>query len=199
MRNNVKNILICGVGGQGILLASEITSMALLRSGFDVKKSEVHGMAQRGGAVVAHLRYGDKVYSPLIEPGTADIEMAFELLESARYLPYLHKSSRVIVNTQKIYPAPVATGAERYPDNVLDRLREQKIDVFPIDAFGIVSKLGETRAVNILLVGALSRFLPVKEQVFLKLINEIVPEKVRRVNIDAFKKGRKIIQGMQEV
>jgi indolepyruvate ferredoxin oxidoreductase beta subunit len=199
MSNNVKNILICGVGGQGILLASEITSMALLRSGFDVKKSEVHGMAQRGGAVVAHLRYGDKVYSPLIEPGTADIEMAFEMLESARYLPYLHTKSRVIVNTQKIYPAPVATGAERYPDDVLDRLREKKIAVFPIDAFGIVRELGETRAVNILLVGALSHFLPVKEQVFLKLIHEIVPEKVLKVNTDAFKKGRELIQSMQEV
>jgi indolepyruvate ferredoxin oxidoreductase beta subunit len=199
MSNNVKNILICGVGGQGILLASEITSMALLRSGFDVKKSEVHGMAQRGGAVVAHLRYGDKVYSPLIEPGTADIEIAFEMLESARYLPYLHRKSRVIVNTQKIYPAPVATGAERYPEDVLDRLKEKKIAVFPIDAFGIVRKLGETRAVNILLVGALSRFLPVKEKVFLKLINEVVPEKVRKINIDAFKKGREIIQSMQEV
>jgi indolepyruvate ferredoxin oxidoreductase beta subunit len=199
MSNNVKNILICGVGGQGILLASEITSMALLRSGFDVKKSEVHGMAQRGGAVVAHLRYGEKVYSPLIEPGTADIEMAFEMLESVRYLPYLHRNSKVIVNTQKIYPAPVATGAERYPEDVLDRLREKKIVVFPIDAFGIVRELGETRAVNILLVGALSKFLPVKEQVFLKLIYEIVPEKVRKINTDAFKKGRDLIQSMQKV
>ncbi len=96
------NILMCGVGGQGILLASEITSSALIKAGYDVKKSEVHGMAQRGGSVVAHLRYGEKVYSPLIEPGTADVELAFEILESVRYMNYLHKNSKVIVNTQKI-------------------------------------------------------------------------------------------------
>ena len=107
------NILFSGVGGQGILLASEITAYSLLAAGFDAKKSEVHGMAQRGGSVTAHLRYGDRVYSPLIEPGRADIQVAFEMMEAVRYLPYLHKDSKVIVNTQRILPPAVATAIEQ--------------------------------------------------------------------------------------
>ena len=122
---NTGNILLCGVGGQGILLASEITSSALIKAGLDVKKSEVHGMAQRGGSVVAHLRYGEKVYSPLIEPGSADIAVSFELLEALRYLPYYHKDTKVIVNTQKILPAPVSTGIDTYPADVLEQLKCQ--------------------------------------------------------------------------
>jgi len=113
------NILFSGVGGQGILLASEIMAYALLAAGYDAKKSEVHGMAQRGGSVTAQLRYGDKVYSPLIEPGRADIQVAFEMMEAVRYLPYLHKRSTVIVNTQKILPPSVATGQASYPEMYL--------------------------------------------------------------------------------
>ena len=120
------NILFSGVGGQGILLASELTAYAQLAAGFDVKKSEVHGMAQRGGSVVAHLKYGERVYSPLIEPGTADIQVAFEELEAARYLPYLHRDSAVVVNTQKILPPAVATGRASYPANILDELRSRR-------------------------------------------------------------------------
>jgi len=150
------NVIFCGVGGQGILLASEITSFALMKSGFDVKKSEVHGMAQRGGSVVAHLRYGAKVYSPLIEPGTVDIEVAFETLESIRYLPYLNGQSKVIINTQQILPLPVASGVERYPTDVITELRKRGLSVFPIDAFERAETIGETRAVNMILVGALS-------------------------------------------
>ncbi len=198
MSDNGKNILICGVGGQGILLASEITAYALIKAGFDVKKSEVHGMAQRGGSVVAHLKYGDKVYSPIIEPGKADIEVAFEMLESARYLPYLHKKSRVIVNTQKIYPPSVTTGIETYPDDILDRLTEKNISVMPLDAFDIARSLGETRAVNMVLVGALSSFLPVEEKVFKSVINERVRENFRAVNMKAFQKGREIIMTSRE-
>jgi len=188
------NVLFCGVGGQGILLASEITAFALMKSGFDVKKSEVHGMAQRGGSVVAHLRYGEKVYSPLIEPGTVDIEVAFEMLESVRYLPYLKQDSRVIVNTQRILPAPVAIGAERYPDDVLAALRKRRLSVFPIDAFEAAKSLGEMRAVNMVLVGALSVFLPVKDKAFFDVIKERVREKFLRVNMDAFKKGAEAIK-----
>ncbi len=184
------NILMCGVGGQGILLASEITSSALIKAGYDVKKSEVHGMAQRGGSVVAHLRYGEKVYSPLIEPGTADVELAFEMLESVRYMNYLHKNSKVIVNTQKIYPPSVATGIEKYPDNLLDTLRKNKLSVLPIDAFGVAQELGEPRAVNMVIVGSLSYFLPVKENIFIKVIKERLPEKIQQVNLKAFSTGR---------
>lgn len=114
--NRGGNILFSGVGGQGILLASELTAQAVLAAGFDAKKSEVHGMAQRGGSVEAHLRYGKKVYSPLIEPGKADILVAFEMMEAARYLPFLHRGSVAVVNTQKIPPPSVALGQSRYPE-----------------------------------------------------------------------------------
>jgi len=191
------NILLCGVGGQGILLASEITSSALIKAGLDVKKSEVHGMAQRGGSVVAHLRYGEKVYSPLIEPGSADIAVSFELLESLRYLPYYHKGTKVIVNTQKILPAPVSTGLDTYPTDVLEQLNARGLAVFPVDAFDIARAAGETRAVNMVLVGALSVFLSVDEKIFLAVIEESIPEKIRRVNLEAFMKGREIIQARQ--
>ncbi|MBI4685417.1 MAG: indolepyruvate oxidoreductase subunit beta [Nitrospirae bacterium] len=193
------NIIFCGVGGQGILLASEITASALIKSGFDVKKSEVHGMAQRGGSVSAHLRYGEKVYSPLIEPGTADIEIAFELLESLRYLPYLNKKSRVVVNTQKILPPSVATGVERYPEDVLEQLCQRGLSVFHMDAFQIAKSAGEIKAVNMVLVGAISAFLPAGEKIFLDVVKERVPEKFRKVNLDAFSKGRAIIKKFQEV
>lgn len=197
--NSGKNILICGVGGQGILLASEILSSSLIRAGFDVKQSEVHGMAQRGGSVVAHLRYGNKVYSPLIEPGTADIEVAFELLESARYLRYLHKRSTVIVNTQRIFPPSVSTGIEQYPADILERLSAKKLRVVPLDAFGIAQHLGETRAVNMVLVGALSLLLPVPEKTFLAAIADRVPAKILDVNRSAFSAGREAAAALQEV
>ena len=187
------NILFCGVGGQGILLASEITSSALIMAGLDVKKSEVHGMAQRGGSVVAHLRYGEKVYSPLIEPGSADISVAFEVLEALRYLPYLNKESKVIVNTQKILPSPVSTGVDTYPPDVIDQLRHKGLAVFPVDAFEIARNAGETRAVNMVLVGALSAFLPVGEDIFLRVIEERIPEKIRKVNTEAFLKGKELV------
>ncbi len=190
-RNTSGNILFCGVGGQGILLASEITSLALLEAGFDVKKSEVHGMAQRGGSVEAHLRYGPKVYSPLIGRGTVDIEVAFEQLESIRYLPFLNPDSTVIVNTYRILPPSVSTGQEGYPGNILEELKKRRLAVYPVDAFDMARELGELRTVNMILVGALSRFLPVKEKVFLDIISARVPGRFRDVNLKAFKRGRK--------
>ncbi|MEK6673375.1 MAG: indolepyruvate oxidoreductase subunit beta [Nitrospirota bacterium] len=190
------NIIFCGVGGQGILLASEITSYALMKTGFDVKKSEVHGMAQRGGAVVAHLRYGEKVFSPLIGPGSVDIQVAFEMLESLRYLEYLGTSSRVIVNTQKILPSPVATGVETYHSDVIGQLKGLGLTVFPVDAFEIAKMAGEIKAVSMVLVGALSCFLPAGEDVFYSVIEERVPERFRKANLEAFAGGRKAITDM---
>lgn len=187
-----KNILFCGVGGQGILFASEVTSEVLIRTGFDVKKSEVHGMAQRGGAVEAHLRYGERVYSPLIEPGDADVEVAFELLESLRYLPYLSSSSRVIVNTQRILPPAVATGLEPYPENIIDELRDRGVEVLPVDAFDMAKRLGEVRTVNMILVGVLSRHLPVDEEVFIEVIKGRVKKAFVEINIKAFREGRNL-------
>ncbi len=197
--NETTNVVFVGLGGQGVVSASDILAETVFRAGFDVKKSEVHGMAQRGGSVVAHLRYGEKVYSPLIEPGTVDIEVAFEMLESVRYLPYLNKQSKVIVNTQKILPSPVATGAERYPTDVIDELRKRGLAVFPVNAFEKATALGEIRAVNMILVGALSVFLPVEEKAFFDVISERVAEKFRNVNSQAFLKGRDEIRMMQEV
>jgi indolepyruvate ferredoxin oxidoreductase beta subunit len=186
------NILFCGVGGQGILLASEVTAYSLLAAGMDVRKSEVHGMAQWGGSVTAHLRYGDTVYSPLISPGEADIVVAFETLEAVRYLPYMHEGSKVIVNTHRIYPPAVATGRMSYPENILDELVQRDIDVRELDAFDIASNVGEVRAVNIVLVGMLSTYLPIDEEVYVNVMNERIPERFRDVNIRAFREGRKI-------
>ncbi len=194
MKDKTTNILLCGVGGQGILLASEIISSVLMREGFDVKQSEVHGMAQRGGSVVAHLRYGKKVYSPLIEPGEADFAVSFELLEALRYLPYYGRKSKVIVNTQRILPAPVSTGMEGYPNDILDQLTGRGLSIFPVDAFGLAHSAGEARAANMVLLGALSGFLPAKEKAFLDVIGERIPEKLRDVNIAAFEGGRKAVR-----
>lgn len=186
------NILFSGVGGQGILLASEITAYALLSAGYDAKKSEVHGMAQRGGSVTAQLRYGDKVYSPLIEPGKADILISFELMETARYLPYLHKQSKVIVNTQQIKPPAVANGQIDYPVNALDSITDQGIEVVRVDAFDIAREAGEVKAANVVMVGAMSTFLPMDVAVYEEIINTRVPERFRAVNLKAFAAGRKI-------
>lgn len=184
------NILFSGVGGQGILLASEVTVYALLMAGYDAKKSEVHGMAQRGGSVTAQLRYGKKVYSPLIDPGGADIQMAFEMMEAVRYLPYLHKGSKVIVNTQKILPPSVATGQAEYPSDVLQHLIEREIEVVPVDAFDLARDVGEVKTANVVMVGALSNFLPIDPEKYEEVISSRVPEKYRDVNLRAFEAGR---------
>ena len=186
------NILFCGVGGQGILLASEVTAFSLLAAGKEVRKSEVHGMAQRGGSVTAHLRYGGLVYSPLISPGEADIVVAFEMMEAVRYLPFMHDDTKVIVNTHKIYPPAVATGKMGYPENVLAELTSRNIHVKELDAFEIAGNVGEVRAVNIVMVGVLSTYLPVDEQVYVDVMHERIPERFRDVNIKAFQEGRKI-------
>lgn len=190
MMERLQNILFSGVGGQGILLASELTASSLLAAGYDVKKSEVHGMAQRGGSVTAQLRYGDRVYSPLIEPGCADIQMAFEMMEAVRYLPYLHKGSTVIVNTQKILPPSVATGQAVYPENILDELISRDILVIAVDAFSLAKQAGEVRTANVALVGALSVHLPVEVGVFEEIIEQRVPERFRNENMKAFAAGR---------
>ncbi len=189
------NILFSGVGGQGILLASEIMAYALLSAGYDAKKSEVHGMAQRGGSVTAQLRYGDKVYSPLIEPGRADIQVAFEMMEAVRYLPYLHKKSIVIVNTQKILPPSVATGQTSYPENVLDHITSLGIKVVLVDAFDLAREVGEVRTANVVMVGAASTFLPIDASVYEGIISARVPARFREVNLQAFAAGRKVSQG----
>ena len=186
----IKNILFSGVGGQGILLASELTASTLLQAGYDVKKSEVHGMAQRGGSVTAQLRYGARVYSPLIEPGAANIQMAFEMMEAVRYLPYLNADSTVIVNTQQILPPSVATGKATYPVDVLDELKKRGIRVIGVDAFEIAKEAGEVRTANVALVGALSVHLDVDSAIFEEVIEKRVPQRFLKENMKAFAAGR---------
>ena len=189
------NIVIAGVGGQGVLMASKVLAESALASGMDVKQNEVHGMAQRGGSVTAQLRYGDKVYSPLIEPGRADIQVAFEMMEAVRYLPYLHKKSIVVVNTQKILPPAVATGQTSYPENVLAHITALGIKVVLVDAFDLAREVGEVRTANVVMVGAVSTFLPMAPAVYEEIISARVPARFRDVNLNAFAAGRKVSQG----
>lgn len=187
------NIQFCGLGGQGILLASELTAYVLLAAGFDVKKSEVHGMAQRGGIVEAHLRYNkEKVYSPLVEAGTVDIQLAFEPIEAVRYLSFLHKKSVVIVNTHRIPPTAVATGKMEYPDDCLDQLISRGITVVSVDASQRAKKIGNFRTANMVLVGMLSTFLPVNEDIFIDEMRKKLPSRILDVNLEAFAEGRMI-------
>jgi len=190
------NVFLAGVGGQGILLASEVLCEAFLASGFDVKKSEVHGMAQRGGAVTTHLRYGRKVFSPLIEPGTAGLLVAFEKMEALRFVHYLAPQGIVVVNAQEIMPPSVATGRERYPANVEERLRKATPNVFVVDALAAALALHEVRAVNIVMVGAASRFLPLSEEACIGALRTRLPEKIVAVNADAFRAGRGLLPQM---
>ncbi|MBP2669523.1 MAG: indolepyruvate oxidoreductase subunit beta, partial [Deltaproteobacteria bacterium] len=154
------NVFLAGVGGQGTLLASEVLCEAFLLAGYDVKKSEVHGMAQRGGAVTTHLRFGPKVFSPLIEPGGADLLIAFEKLEALRFAHFLRPGGAMVVNAQEIFPPSVATGQERYPEDVAVRLRTVTDRLHFVDALAAALLLREVRAVNMVMVGAASHYLP---------------------------------------
>ncbi len=187
------NLFLAGVGGQGILLASEILAEAFLLAGYDVKKSEVHGMAQRGGAVTTHLRFGPRVRSPLIEPGTADMLMAFEAMEALRFLHFLAPDGIVLANTQEIMPPSVSTGREPYPGRIVERLREATRHVFMIDALAAALAMNEVRAVNTVLVGAASRFLPLSEEICREAMRSRLPEKVLEVNDRAFRAGRALL------
>ena len=154
------NIMIVGVGGQGSLLASKLLGHILIKQGYDVKVSEVHGMSQRGGSVVTYVRYGDKVYSPLVAEGEADYIVSFEKLEAARHAPMLRKDGKIVVNSQQIDPMPVITGAAVYPENVLEELSRKGLYIDEFDALTLAEKAGSTKAVNIVLMGRLSKYFP---------------------------------------
>jgi len=186
-------IFLAGVGGQGIILASEILCEAFLIGGYDVKKSEVHGMAQRGGAVTTHVRYGKKVFSPLIEPGTADLLLAFEKLEALRFLHVLAPGGAAVVNAQEILPPSVATGRERYPERVAERLRAAVPRTYLVDALAAALSLHEVRTVNLVLVGAASPLLPLPAERFEDAIRTRLPEKIVEVNLSAFRAGRALL------
>ena len=187
------NVFLAGVGGQGILLASEILGEAFLRGGYDVKKSEVHGMAQRGGAVTTHLRFGPRVHAPLIEPGTADLLIAFEKMEALRFIHFLKPGGTVLVNTQEIPPASVSAGQERYPERVEDRLREAAPGLYLLDALGAALALREVRAVNMVMAGAASHFLPLPEERYMEALTARLPARFVEVNARAFRAGRALV------
>ena len=181
--------MIVGVGGQGTLLASRILGAALVNDGYDVKVSEVHGMSQRGGSVVTYVRYGEKVYSPVVTPGEADLILAFEQLEAARWISYLKKGGKLVVNTQSIDPMPVITGVMTYPDNIIEKLKVMDIDVTAVDALSLAEEAGSVKAVNVVLIGVMARRMDLDESVWLNVIREIVPEKFVEMNLKAFMLG----------
>lgn len=185
-------VLIVGVGGQGTLLSSRILGEVALRSGLDVKVSEVHGMAQRGGSVVTHVRFGEKVYSPLVGMGQADYILAFEKLEALRWAGYLKKGGTIISNVHEIPPIPVTLGLQEYPGNIREKL-EHIAETFMVDAGRIASDCGSVKAVNVVLLGVLAGRLDFDKGLWLKVIEESVPPKTVRINIEAFGRGYEAI------
>ena len=183
------NIMIVGVGGQGSLLASKLLGRLLMNEGYDVKVSEVHGMSQRGGSVVTYVRYGEKVYSPIIDKGEADFIVSFEKLEAARYAQYLKQDGKIIVNKQEIEPMPVIKGAAEYPHAVLDNLSAKGVTVDEIDALDLALQAGTSKAVNIVLMGRLSKFLPIEKEKWLEAIQQTVAPKFIEMNVKAFELG----------
>ncbi len=188
--NMVKNIMIVGVGGQGALLASKTLGQVLLDAGYDVKVSEVHGMSQRGGSVVTYVRYGDKVYSPIIDKGEADFIVSFEMLEAARYVDYLKKDGQIVVNTQQIDPMPVITGAAKYPENLEKTMQAAGIKVDAVDCLSLAEQAGTAKSVNIVLMGRLSRYMDFAEEAWIKAIEKLVKPQFLEMNKKAFVLGR---------
>jgi indolepyruvate ferredoxin oxidoreductase beta subunit len=186
--NNTTNIMIVGVGGQGTLLASRILGNAVIRMGYDVKVSEVHGMSQRGGSVVTYVKYGEKVYSPIIDNGEADIVLAFELLEAYRALPALKVGGQLIVNNQRINPMPVITGAAQYPENILGKL-SGKVNTTAVDALALAIEAGSIKAVNVVLIGVMAKNTNIPYEVWIETIRTTVPPKFLDINLKAFELG----------
>ena len=185
------NLMIVGVGGQGYLLAIKLLGHLLLSRGYDVKVSEVHGMSQRGGSVVTFVRFGDRVYSPVVDRGEADFIVSFEKLEAARWLSHLKKGGRVVVNTQEIEPMPVITGLAQYPQDLVEKMRAQGAQVDALDCLSLAEQAGSAKAVNIVLMGRLSRYFPdIPEQAWQEAITACVPEKYLELNRRAFALGR---------
>ncbi len=184
------NIMIVGVGGQGSLLASKLLGRLLLDEGYDVKVSEVHGMSQRGGSVVTYVRYGDAVYSPIIDKGEADYIVSFEKLEAARYADYLKVGGKIIVNSQEIEPMPVITGAAEYPRGVLEHLRARGVEIDETDALSMALEAGSAKAVNIVLMGRLSKSLGIDADKWISALKASVAPKFVEMNIKAFELGR---------
>ena len=186
---NIKSILLAGVGGQGILRASDIMCHAMMEAGFDVKKSEVHGMAQRGGCVTSHVRYGTRVFSPLAEPGSIEILLAFEKMEALRYLKFLSKDASIILNTEEINPPAVNMGDMPYPGDIVDFLKNNYPRVVSFNAVELALQAGNAKAANVVLLGAVSKLIGMEKSVWEKVIKEAFPQKLIKLNLDAFQMG----------
>ncbi len=187
--SDTKNIMIVGVGGQGTLLTSRILGNLAIGQGFDVKVSEVHGMSQRGGSVVTYVKYGSKVYSPVISEGEADIILAFEQLEAYRYIKHLKKDGKMLINTQKLDPMPVITGAMQYPDEIIEKLKSTGAKIFAVDALSAAVEAGNSKAVNVVMLGVLASQMDIDKSVWISAIEQTVPAKFLELNKKAFELG----------
>jgi len=185
-----KNIMIVGVGGQGTLLASKLLGRLLLTKGYDVKVSEVHGMSQRGGSVVTYVRYGEKVYSPVVDKGEADFIISFEMLEAARWVEYLKKGGTIVTNTQQINPMPVITGAAEYPENLSTKIADMGINIEAFDALSLAEEAGTSKAVNLVLLGRISKYFDFTDEEWMDAIQKSVPAKFLELNKKAFSLGK---------
>ena len=185
----MKNVMIVGVGGQGTLLASRVLGSVAIKMGYDVKVSEVHGMSQRGGSVVTYVKYGDKVHSPLVAKGEADILLAFEELEAYRWMPYLSKDGALIVNTQQMDPMPVIIGAAQYPEHILDKIGAKVRRLIALDALSLAKQAGTVKAVNVVLLGQMAKHMEVDKAVWVEALKETVPPKFLDMNLQAFELG----------
>jgi len=192
MTDSITNILLVGVGGQGILLASEILAEAFMLAGFDVKKSEIHGMSQRGGSVVSHVRFGRKVFSPVVPEGEGDILFGFELLETCRYLNLLRPGAKIIANDFRIQPPSVLLGKERYPENLQDAISSRFPDFQLVDGLKIATETGNPRVANTVLLGAVSKHLQLDNSIWQEALQKMVPAKALDVNLKAFESGRSL-------
>jgi len=184
-----KNIMIVGVGGQGTLLASRILGNVAIHEGYDVKVSEVHGMSQRGGSVVTYVRYGDKVWSPVIAEGEADVILAFEELEAYRWLSYLKKDGKMLVSAQEIDPMPVIIGSMKYPENIIEKIENKGANVLSINALSKAIEAGNSKAVNVVLIGVLASQMDIEKETWIKVIENTVPPKFFEINKIAFEAG----------
>ena len=185
-----KNMMIVGVGGQGSLLASKLLGHLLMGQGYDVKVSEVHGMSQRGGSVVTYVRWGDKVYSPIVDKGEADFIVSFELLEAARYLEYLRPDGQIVTSTQQIDPMPVITGAAFYPEGLTEKMQALGVKVDAFDALKLAEEAGSAKAANIVLMGRLSHYFDFEDSVWQEAMEACIAPRFLEMNRKAFALGR---------
>lgn len=190
--NRVYNVLIVGVGGQGIILASDVLGRVAAAHGYDVKKNEIHGMAQRGGSVSSHIRFGKTVSSPIIKLGEADVLLSFEQIETIRYFPFLSEKGKVILNDQKILPPAVFTGKQEYPPDVIQKIKEKVPDAVIVDGISVAQKMGNPKVLNVIFLGILSKYLDIPAEVYEKVLKKSLKPKLVDINLKAFHEGRSL-------